>query len=211
MIPFLKAHERLIIAVLLITFLYATASKVLKSWDAHDSRQVAQAQSEANARASQTSHDSQSLAAAEAQASAINAAMSRLIAQNNALLSEIKQKDADLSAQQAATKLGGAATDIGNVSLPLDAARIDAAALDMLPVVQASLTDTQKQLVAETSIVASQAIVITDLNAQIGADGKVCQAEIADLKVKVRRAFLKGFKFGAIAGLIGGVFAGHAL
>src|ERR1700678_3856565 len=70
-----------------------------------------------------------------AQLSAQNSQLSASIAQRDSALSVMLKADAQLSAQQAATKLGGTVAPDNTINLPLDTSRSLIALVDTLPVV----------------------------------------------------------------------------
>jgi hypothetical protein len=193
----LKVHERLLLVLSALVVFFLLVTHGINAWEAHDAKKVTAAQTVV---AVDTSKD----VALQAQVDALS---SQIANQNKTLQAALAVKlkaDTTISAPVAAQKLGGTSPDATTVSLPIDAARKDVAQLDTLPVVQ-------QELVTETSLASSQQALIVGLQqTQVDKD-KVCQAQIADLKVKSKKSFLRGLKWGFIAGVTLGLYGGHAL
>lgn len=151
-----------------------------------------------------------------AQILAQNAKLSSTISARNQTVETQVKTDATLSALEAAQKLQDqtktTVTATGDtVVLGLDGARSVAASLDLLPVAQANLKDTQTQLINETQIasnaqadVSESKAVIAAQKTQISDGDKACQAQVTTLKADARKNKLKWFGIGVIVGLIGG-------
>ena len=193
----LKVHERLLCVFAAFVLIFLLTNRVLKSWDAHDSKKVVAAQSV-------VATDVHTDAGLQAQVAALQGQVKNQALTLQAALSVKLKEDQTISAPTAAQELGGTAVDASTVSLPIDAARTDVAQLDTLPVVEAQLT-------TETSLAASQQALIVGLQQTQADKDKVCQAQIADLKVKSKRSFLRGFKYGFLTGITLGIYAGHSL
>lgn len=121
----------------------------------------------------------------------------------------------------------GATAQIGQ-----DTAQKTVAQLELVPSLQADKADLQQQvnngqqelaasqkaLDSQSALTTAQQKVITAqdsysglLEKQISQADSVCQAQIKIEKANTKKAYLKGFKWGAIFGFIGGFFAAHAL
>lgn len=196
-LAFIKAHERLIIVLSAFALLFTLTSKALSIWDSHDSKKVIVTQA-------QLIVDTKATDALQSQLSNLKNQMSSQNASLQAVLSAKLKGDQTLTSSAAATRLGGSVIDATTVQLPLDTARADIAQLDTLPVVEAELT-------AETKLADTQGTLITALNTQIVDQTKACAAQVADLKVKNRRSFLRGLKYGFLAGFVAGAYVVHAL
>ena len=192
-----KVHERLLCVFAAFVLVFLLTNRVLKSWDAHDSKKVAAAQSV-------VATDVHTDAGLQAQVVALQEQVKNQSLTLQAALAIKLKADQTISAPIAAQKLGGTPVDATTVNLPIDAARKDVAQLDTLTVVEAQLT-------TETSLASSQQALIVGLQQTQADKDKVCQAQIADLKVKSRRSFLRGFKYGFLTGITLGIYAGHSI
>lgn len=194
----IKSHLLAIVVVvgLLVGSIYAVDSLIARHDAATASRyELLLKQSQAT-----TAADEQAFQNTLAQLTAQNAQLSASIAKRDAALATVLKADAQLSAQQAATKLGGKALPDNTVDLPIDASRKIAAQLDMLPACQANLT-------SETGIASnlqieldSQTKVVSDLQAELVAQDSSYKAQIKLLKAKNRKRDIKIFFIGAGAG-----------
>jgi len=162
------------------------------------------------------------LAQAIASLSAANAQLSAQQNARNVQLATQVKTDATLSAQQAADRLtqqtnaaSGEITASGNnVTVDLPMSRQLVTNLDMLPVVEANLADTQKQLANETQIattaeadVVAQKAEIVGLNKQLADSAVACTAAVNVEKAKARKGKLKFFGIGFIVGFASGATA----
>jgi hypothetical protein len=105
-----------------------------------------------------------------------------------------------------------------HLSYSLDAAHADADNLEDLQQAKLDVKDLNTKLDGCKTITDKQADTITGLNTQI-ADGKSAlvaeqKSHVDDVKLekaKAKRAWLRGFKWGAITGFVGGLFVSHYL
>lgn len=123
------------------------------------------------------------------------------------------------------------APDGKTATIGQDTAQKTVAQLELVPSLQADKTDleqqvkngqdmlasSQKALDSQSSLTSAQQKVIDAqdkynglLEKQITQADSVCQAQIKVEKAKTKKAYLKGFKWGAIVGFISGVFVGHS-
>jgi hypothetical protein len=164
--------------------------------------------------------DEEQSAQIEAQLLAQNSQLAQQIsARNQAAATQVKT-DATLSAADSAnritvqTKAGpGEVTAQGNdVVLDLPITRAVVADLDELPVVEANLTDTQKQLANETTVATNAQSDVADAKKVIAAQvtqmadaDKACKAQITTLKSQNRKNTWKHLLLG------GAIFEGIRL
>jgi hypothetical protein len=196
-LAFIKAHERLLIVLASLAVIFMLSSKALSVWDTHDSKKVVATQT-------QLVVDTKATDALQSQLSALSAQLSAQTAALQSKLATQLKTDQTLTSAAAATRLGGTPVDASTVELPLTTARADIAQLDTLPVVQAELD-------GETKLAATQSDLITSLHTEISDQTKACAAQVADLKVKSKRSFLRGLKYGFVAGFVAGAFVVHSL
>lgn len=170
----------------------------------------------------QLSTDEANWAQVEAQLLAQNAQLTKEVSQRNQAVTVQVQKDATLSASDSALRIAlqthagaGEVTAQGdNIILDLHITRAVVSDLDQLPVVQANLADTQKQLANETEIAVAtanqnaeeQKLIVAE-EAQLADQKKSYDAQITTLKANARRGKLKWFGIGYIAGFVSGVTA----
>ena len=122
------------------------------------------------------------------------------------------QKDSSLSALEVSQRLGqqiqsnGITTQAEQIIFDLPTARVVTQKLDLLPSVQADLTDTQKELSSQKTIATtlqgtadSQQQVIASLNLQLADAAKTCQAEKAEARKGKLKWFAAGWVFGVFS------------
>jgi hypothetical protein len=211
-----------LVGILTIGGIYGVESLIAK----HDSQNSAKYEAILAAQTQQTQTLQKQLQADEEQSAQIEAQLlaqnsqlaQQISARNQAVVAQVKS-DATLSTQDAAARLSqqtnataGEVTAQGNnVTIDLPITRAVVSALDELPVVQANLDDTQKQLVNETTIATNAQTDATDAKKVIAAQvtqmadaDKACKADIATVKAQARKSGLKWFLIGLVTGLVGG-------
>ena len=204
-LTWLRAHEKLLIEVVAGIMLWFSTNAVLKRWDAYQASKTNAAQQVvASDKATNASLESQiaSLKAANAASAALYRSQ---LAAETAAIAQITKTVSQMPAPTVAHDLGGTAPDASTVVLPLDSAKIDLAAIQTLDLTKQELASTQNQLTSETSLETRQETLVEGLQKQLGDQDKACQAQVAQLKTEKKRAWLSGFKYGAIAGFVGGI------
>jgi hypothetical protein len=194
----IKSHLLAIVVVVLLIggSVYAVDSLIAR----HDASTSAKYELLLKQSQATTAADEQAFQTTLAQLSAQNAQLSASIASRDAALATLLKADAQLSAQQAATKLGGTATATGDVDIPLPAARNITAEVDELPIVQSNLaTETQIAGNLQTELT-KQSVVVADLQAAVPVAQKACNAQIALVNAKARKSKFKWFVAGFITG-----------
>lgn len=156
----------------------------------------------------------------QAQQQAIIVQLATAMVQRNTAVEKQRQADATLSAVDAAQRLSqltqakaGEVTAQGdNIIMDLPIGRTVVASLDLLPVVQADLIDTQNQLGAETkiangatSMIEEQKMVISSITTLSGIQSKACTAQVNDLKAQARKSKLKIGAIGYVAGFLSAI------
>jgi hypothetical protein len=164
------------------------------------------------------------LTKATEQATQLTAVNTSLLASNQKLAASITfrntqtqaqiQKDSSLTAQEISVHLaditkGNVSTQADNVILDLPTARTVTERLDLLPSVQADLTDTQKQLAQERDVAANLQTVIDAKEEVIVQDSitladtvKADAAELKKVKADSRKSKFKVFGAGFILGFL---------
>jgi hypothetical protein len=156
------------------------------------------------------------------QLQAQNAKLSQSISARNVQVAKQVKNDSTLSAQETAVRLAtqtsAQASQVrptnDGISIDLPVARNIVGFLDLLPVVQANLVDTQTELTNETTLFnksqetnAAQTKVISDLTTQNVEQVKACAAEVKTVKAEAKRGKFKWFGIGFVAGFVTGVTA----
>ena len=90
-----------------------------------------------------------------------------------------------------------------------DAAVQTVVQLEEVPTLTANVASLQTELNNDTTIINKQQQVIAQLNTDLIDEKKSHVADVNIEKAKAKRSFLRGFKFGAVAGFIGGLFVGY--
>ena len=216
-----------ILGVLIVGGIYGVEALIAK----HDAANASKYEAILAAQVAQTTVLQQQLKTDEAnwqlvmaQLLAQNAQLSQTIAQRNVQNVQKQKEDASLTAQAAAQKLAQQ-TNAGpkdvvagpndDITITLPIARSIVGSLDLLPILQANLLDTQRQLSNETELfnnsqanVAEQAKLIESQKVQMVDQAKAYTAEITLVKAQARKSKLKWFGIGVIVGMIGGHIAG---
>lgn len=99
----------------------------------------------------------------------------------------------------------------GTVAVTTDAAHSTVNALESISTLNTELSATQDQLKGCTDVRAKQDVQITGLNASIELEKKGRAEDARVAKQEQHKSWMRGFKWGAIAGFVGGVFALHKL
>lgn len=215
-IQFLKAHEKLLLCLgagLLLIHLYGSS---LNAWIDHDKRTASLDAQKVAADTTANKALSDQLAALQTQVNATTAALQKDIFNRNATTAKQQQTDATMTevelAQRWAQLIKVKPEEVTTSSVPNNlqisdnAAHITVNDLEALPTCQANLADTATQLTGEKQIVAAQTADITGLNGQLVDEKKSHVADVNLEKAKAKRSFLRGFKWGAVAGFVGGWF-----
>ena len=109
---------------------------------------------------------------------------------------------------------------VGSTGLTLDAAisHLTVSQLETVPALQGELKDeTQIAAADQTALTAASTAVVAcqadnaALKTTVADQDKKFTAEVQDAKVREKKAFRKGFKWGAVAGFIGGLFVHVAI
>jgi hypothetical protein len=164
------------------------------------------------------------LTKATEQATQLTAVNTSLLASNQKLAASITlrntqtqaqiQKDSSLTAVELSVRIaditkGNVTTQADNVILDLPTARVVTEKLDLLPSVQADLTDTQKQLAQEKDVAANLQTVIDAKEEVIVQDSitladtvKADAAELKKVKADSRKSKVKIFGIGFALGFL---------
>ncbi len=216
-IALVKTHERIIVVGLAAFVLIHLGSKGLDSWVSH-------AQTKATQAATIVKTDDAATKAIQAQLTALQATVST---QNTILAKQIAQRTQTTQQQQTIDKtlppadlasrwkaLLGIANGIDpatgqQFTVSQSAAVSTLAQLEEVPTLTANNAALQTELTNEQSVNAKQTVLIGSLNKDLADEKKSHVEDVKLEKAKTKRAFLRGFKVGAVVGFIGGLFVGH--
>jgi uncharacterized membrane-anchored protein YhcB (DUF1043 family) len=223
----LKLHERLIIAVLLIGAGIFGFQKYadIRATDASAKVQTAQAQlvaqqaavAQQSAQVQQTTAQYQSLVA---QLSQQNAQLSTSIAQRNQALTVQQTTDKVMPLPQLATRWAADAdfdastlqTNGATLIVPQEVVADTVEKMDSIPVLQANLNDVQSELTnTKTELTSANTLIgqqkqdIAGIQQQNIDQVKADNAEIANVKAQARKSRMKWFGVGYVAGFISGL------
>jgi hypothetical protein len=225
---YLKHHIILLIIVIILVIgsVYGIESIIAKHDAANSAKADAvlqQQTAQTNLLAQKLQQDELATAQQNAQLMAMNAQLSSYITQRDKAVAVVIQKDTTLSAVEAAQKIamqtnakpGEVIAQGDNVQMDLSVSRTVVANQDQLPVVQADLADTQKQLTSETTLYNGSQGSLYDTHQLIDAmkiqatdaDNK-CKADIKTAKAVARKSKLKWFSVGYVLGLVSAHFIG---
>lgn len=226
-----ESHERLILALALGFFIVYVSDKGFDYLIKHDQTQAQIATVQAKDAATKVSTDDTQnkllltqLAALQQQNNLTNQRIDQLMQQRAQQTKIQKQTDDNASSTALAARIqtllavGNIHVETQPAPLPdtlvysLDAAHADADKLEDLNQATADLKDVNTKLVACNTLTDKQTDIITGLKLQVNDGGtaltKEQEAHAADVKTlnaKAKRAWLRGFKWGAITGFVGGL------
>lgn len=213
-LKFIETHKPLLIVALSAFVLWHMYGDGLKAWVAHDQRQANIAAQKVQVDALNNAQLQEKLSDLQNQVNQTNADLKAAMAQR--AIDVQKQKDADdkLAGQELAARLQALLNvtpqDVqwspinGDVVFSLPAAHDVADVVDDKNKLTADVRDLQTQLAGETKVANDAQGVIVGLNIQL-ADEKVSHEKDVNLeKAKAHGAWMRGFKWGTIAGVIGG-------
>lgn len=221
-LTWVKGHIFLLVVVMILVFVGVFG--ILNVLEKHDKERATELQQILAAQTQQTQILTTKLTQDEANWSVENAANRQLIStlaqsitkRDSALANQAKT-NATLSAEAASQRLtqqtaagpGEIAAQGDTVTMDLPVTRQVVQLLDTLPVVQADLADTQKQLGAETVVATNLQANLTEQKDLVGSlqtqntdQVKACAAQVKDLKAQARKGKAKWFGIGFISGFL---------
>jgi hypothetical protein len=233
-LTFFKAHERLLIILLVLGFGTHLYSKYLDSESAKKDQQLAVLTQTLNESKSQASA---AALQADSAAAAFQKALDTVQAQNSLLAASNARSQAALAQHQTADRTTLALPEViqrwqslvvlqpndlsqtsSGTVISENGVRATVAQLEAVPTLTSQLADEVQIAANDQSLLTQQTTVTTALQSQVSAlnveladQSKQCTAQVAAEKIKTKRAFIRGFRIGAVVGFIGGLFTGHAL
>ena len=219
---YVKAHERLVLAGIAAVLLWFAVGHIEGIIARHDNANLQQAQVVAQAQADKTAAIAEQVAQQSAQYASLAAKVQQ---QNDALmqanvalstaLAKQQHSDATLPPSDLVARWNAlvpqakptvTATGIA-VDTPSAVATLQQ--LEIIPVQQQELTNTQKELENAQSLVTAEGQQMTTLNTEVGSlrtqlgdNQAVCQAQIKVVKAEARRSKRRWFAVGFVSGFV---------
>jgi len=232
-LSWLQKHERIVIVAFVLLSGTFVCNKFL-NWESSqkDSKVIA-----LTAQVAQDKQNVENLAISASQAQAVyqttldaitkqNASLSAAVAQESSILAQRQRTDSQLPLPELAQRIevlapgtqGRITATSTGLSLDSTASVAVAQMLEQVPVLTAQL-DNEAQIVQNTSQILDKANdlngilsnQVSGLNKELADKSAQCTAEVAAEKVKTKKAFVKGLKYGFVAGLAAGAWLIHAL
>jgi hypothetical protein len=220
----LQRHERIVIVFLALLVSTWGLGKFLDSRAVATEARAASAEQALSAQKTLDTQNASQTATVLAQYQSMvvalsgqNASLAASAAQRQATLAKDKATDSTLALPVLAVKLqnlgnapdGTVSTTPNSVNLTQSGAVAVVQTLEEVPVLQATLKDTQTALAASAAtqkqgdtVIADQAKQITGLNLTITDQDKACKAQIAAEKAAARKGKWKFFKIGFVSGFL---------
>jgi DNA mismatch repair ATPase MutL len=227
---FLQKHERMVICALVLMVAMFLGGKYFD-------REAAKAQANATVAAQLAADAKQSAQQAALQAAQTqaqyqamlevlqkqNAALAQAVVQRNVVLVQQQAVDKTLSPTQLTQRWAALVPNTQPTVTPTGVtvttadAQLTVAQLENVPVLTQNLKDQtaisanlSQELVEAGKVNSALGNQISALNLQITDDDKACKAEVASVKADARKGKVKWFKIGYVAGLVSGLWLGHA-
>ena len=217
---FIKAHEKLIIIGLSAALLFHFGEKGLTAWENHDKRIANIAQQKVDTDTAANKALSEQLAQLKLEIAAKNlqleaqivASKQKLIVQQkidqNLPLPELSARWISLLSLQADSVTP---KPDGTIAVTTDAAHTTVNELEKVAPLTEQLLDTQNELKGCNTLSAKKDESITGLSKQLTDEQTARKDDQKLAAVKQKKAWLSGFKWGAIVGFVGGVVALHKI
>jgi hypothetical protein len=219
---YLKAHERLLIVLVLVVLSWFALGKVQSVIAAHDNANLAQAkvvaqvqQEKNDALAKQIAQDKADYTALSVQVQARDAQLVQLQATLVTALAKQQAVDRTLPPTELVAKWNtlvpqaGATVTPSGVALPSAGATATVVELENVPFLTSELSIANEKLANADKLVAAEGTQIIDLTASVAGlqaksvdDAKVCAAQVATVKAEARRSKRRWFIVGYVAGFI---------
>ena len=213
-IAWLKSHEKILIVVLSAWLVWHVYGKGIDAWIEHDKRvstiaaQQVKVDDTANQQLTQQVADlKQQLATLSAQAQAKQAERIVVVQQQKDKIQQAAPSElaTSLSALLSVPQTDVTATQDGLIQLSQSAAKTDVNDLIDGNAAKEQLFDTQSELKACTAVTKKDDDLIAGLNTQLKDEKASHVADVNLEKAKAKKAWRNGFKWGAVAGFVGGI------
>jgi hypothetical protein len=232
-LSWIQKHERVVIVALVLVAGTFLGNKWL-NWEGAQkdakvavlSQLVVQDQTQAAQDASRTAQAVQQYQTLVTTLTAQNNVLEGSIAQMASTLKQQQTKDTQMSPSELVQRMGvlvpaaqdGISTTSNGVLLNTTASIVVTQSLEQVPVLQDQLKNETQVAVNNKQALDSANVVIVDKTAQITSLNKSVvditaqgKAEVAAEKVKTKKAFIKGLKYGFGIGFFAGAYIMHAL
>lgn len=232
-ITFLKAHERLLIVAAVLFFGVHLVDGGFKALVNHDNAkvqviatQVSKDQSSVRTDANTALQANVALQSALTQAQTQNALLAKALQQASASLASVRTTDSTLGLPALGDRMvtlvpsasGGVTSTSDGLTLRPPAALAVVQQLEAVPVLQEQLKDETQVAANDANALGKCQDLVTDQKVQIGDLKKETidlvtkdKTDVAAEKVKTKRAFWRGFKYGFITGFGVGAYIVHGL
>ncbi len=214
-LTWIKTHEKLIIIVALVLFGLHVYDSARQAWVDHDKRLADQAHEAAQISSLQSAQVQEQLADLKKQIDTANASLKAAEIQRGIDTQKQKQADDALAGQQLATRLQALLAvmpqDVawsptqGNLTFSLPAAHTVADVVDDKNKLTADVQGLQTELKNDESVLMKQTDAIVSANLALADEKKSHEKDTNLLKAEMHGQWLKGFKWGLIAGTVGTV------
>jgi len=212
---FIKAHEKLVIVIGLGALLFHFGEKGLTAWENHDKRIANIAQQKVDTDTAANKQLATELAQLKLEIAAKNLQLEAQIAASKQKLIVQQKIDQNLPLPELSARwvslLSLPADSItpksdGTISVTTDAAHTTVNELDKVGPLTEQLLDTQSELKGCTILSAKKDDAITGLNKQLTDEQTARKDDQKLAAIKQKKSFLRGFKWGAIVGFVGGIW-----
>ena len=229
-VSWIKTHERLIIVFMVLLFGAFLGNKWLDTSAAKTAaaatfaaQQAAEAKQSASVAAQQAVQVQQQYQAMLEVLQKQNAALAQAVTQRDAILGQQQTADRVMTPTQLTQRWAALVPSTMPIATPTGVtvstadAQSTVVQLENVPVLTQNLKDEtaiaanlQSELEAQGKVVAEDNTLISALNTEIAANDKACKAEVASVKADARKGKVRWFKIGYVAGLVSGLWLGHA-
>lgn len=210
---FIKAHEKMVLIIGIVALLFHFGEKGLTAWENHDKRIATIAQQKVDADTAANKTLSEELANLKLEIAAKDAQLEAQIAASKQKLIVQQKIDANLPLPELSSRWESLLTlspgsitsqPNGTVVVSGDAAHTTVNEIEKVPQLTEQLLNTQNELKGCTTLSAKKDDAITGLNKQLTDEQAARKDDQKLAAVKQKKAWLKGFKIGAIVGFVGG-------
>lgn len=212
---FIKAHEKLVLIIGIGALLFHFGEKGLTVWENHDKRIATVAQQKVDSDQEANKALSEQLAQLKLEIAAKNVQLEAQIAASKQKLIVQQKIDASLPLPELSARWESLLVlpkdsitpqANGTIAVTTDAAHITVNELEKTPQLIEQLLDTQNELRGCTTLSAKKDDSITGLNKQLTDEQTARKDDQKLAAVKQKKAWLRGFKWGAIVGFVGGIW-----
>ena len=216
-----KAHEKLLIFVIGALTLTHYVTRGLDSWDRHDALVAKEAATVVKVDDAATKVLQQQLSDLRVQVDSQNALLGRQIAQRVVVTQAQQKTDATLPPNDLAARWALLSKTDPNTIHPIagekafrvedTTAVVTVQQLEVIPELEATNAALETELTNEQMLVSKQVDMIAQLNKDLVDERKSHVADVNLEKAKAKRSFVRGLKYGFIAGFAAGAYIAHAV